>query len=148
MNQPTDMNFRRRFAPSKALQKAPGMSPTMMGKPAINYDLDEEIVMTPVHTRAVSPTRGRVMPHTTAQAGAFMASLNTIVSGNAKDKLAANSGLPLTGKVRVSLTRLSMIDAAVFLLYIIVFTLTMVAIQIAMMPYGVSVVITDLTACG
>ena len=119
------------------------MSPSMMEKPAFQYDIDEEIVMTPVHTRAVSPTRGRVMPHTNAQADAFMTSLNTIVSGDAKYKVPANSDLSLPSKIRVSLTRLSMIDAVVFILYIIVFTLTMVAIKIAMMPYGVSVVITE-----
>lgn len=41
-------------------------------------DLDHEVNLTPAQTRAVSPSRGRVMPHTPAQADAFMVGLNAI----------------------------------------------------------------------
>ena len=41
--------------------------------------LDQEVVPTPAHTRAASPSRGRVMPHTVAAADAFMADLNALV---------------------------------------------------------------------
>ena len=137
MDEPTESSLRNRKAPTNTLNEAPEMSHTMLEKSAFQYDLDEEIVMTPVHTRAVSPTRGRVMPHTAAEADAFMANLNSIVSGKAKDKVPANAALSATGKTRAYLGRFSVVDKAGFLVYVLVFTLMMLAIRVAMLDYGV-----------
>lgn len=53
---------------------------------AADHYTDEEIVMTPVQTRAASPSRARVMPHTVAEADAFMANLNALAAGESKGK--------------------------------------------------------------
>lgn len=148
MDKPTESSLRNRKAPSKTLHEAPDMSHTTLEKQAFQYDLDEEIVMTPVHTRAVSPTRGRLMPHTAAEADAFMANLNNIVSGNAKDKVPALAALSATDKTRAYLGRFSVVDKAGFLVYVLVFTLTMLAIRIAMVDSGVRVSRHRMTVCG
>ena len=114
------------------------MSHTMDEKSTFQYELDEETVMTPAHTRAVSPTRGRVMPHTVAEADAFMANLNSLASGNGQDNDPANAASSAMDNTRASLGHFSVLDKAGFFLYIIVFTLTMAAIQVALKDYGVS----------
>ncbi|CAF9931160.1 MAG: hypothetical protein HETSPECPRED_007815 [Heterodermia speciosa] len=120
------------------------MSHAMEEEPMSQYDLDEETVMTPVQTRAVSPSRGRVMPHTAAEADAFTASLNTIVNG--KDNGPAHAALSLFDKTRAFFNTFSLVDKAAFILYITVFTLTMAGIQVA--NYGCTTICMTVAAIG
>lgn len=129
-----ESRLRNRFAVPNTVQPTLDMSHAMEEEPMSQYDLDEETVMTPVQTRAVSPSRGRVMPHTAAEADAFTASLNTIVNG--KDNGPAHAALSLFDKTRAFFNTFSLVDKAAFILYITVFTLTMAGIQVA--NYGVS----------
>ena len=106
-------------------------------------------MMTPAHTRAVSPTRGHVMPHTAAEADAFTTNSNSLVSSDEKDKFTANAGALLTNKTRAYLGHFSPAEKAGLALYAVVLALTMVATTVvAVKDHGVNFSFFGLTVLG